>query len=213
MSTPLQGGAIHRLPALPSVENLKKQAKRMAKNQPSRSLQQVQHALAKSYGYPNWDGLLIAIQSERQIAGHGFPKLVESGVFAPYRKIAFVEKGPGADDDFAVAPELAAPRFEVAAVYGTSPDVAVGERYCVMGRFELAGAVPHTLSLAVFERCMGGDAYLQPGAGRFSITTEILKLTPGSPNGIAFVVGNEKTGKANMVRWLIFPDGRKKVVR
>jgi predicted enzyme related to lactoylglutathione lyase len=58
MSTPRES-ARKRLPAKPSIENLKKQAKKLAKDQPTLSLQQAQHQLAKSYGFPNWDELLV----------------------------------------------------------------------------------------------------------------------------------------------------------
>jgi hypothetical protein len=60
MSTPNEG-THKRLPAKPSVENLKKQARRLAKDQPSLSLQQAQHQLAKSYGCANWDALLVQV--------------------------------------------------------------------------------------------------------------------------------------------------------
>ncbi len=77
MSTPRES-ARKRLPANPSVENLKKQAKRLAKDQPSLSLQQAQHKLAKSYGFAHWDEMLIEAAKLKvrtagpEVVGHMF---------------------------------------------------------------------------------------------------------------------------------------------
>ncbi len=54
-------GSPKRLPANPSVENLKKQAKLLARSRPALSLQQAQHQLAKSYGCTNWAALLLQV--------------------------------------------------------------------------------------------------------------------------------------------------------
>ena len=52
-----------RLPVNPSIENLKKQAKRLAKLQPTLSLQQAQHRLAVEYGYTNWSELSHVVET------------------------------------------------------------------------------------------------------------------------------------------------------
>jgi ankyrin repeat protein len=63
MSTPHPSAPRKRLPVNPSVENLKKQAKRLAKNHPSLSLQQAQHQLAIEYGCKKWDELTHVVET------------------------------------------------------------------------------------------------------------------------------------------------------
>ena len=55
MSTPHK-----RLPAHPSVEHLKKQAKRLAKKE-ALQLSDAQHRVAKEYGATNWAELLARV--------------------------------------------------------------------------------------------------------------------------------------------------------
>jgi ankyrin repeat protein len=83
-------GARKRLPAKPSVENLKKQAKALAKDQPSLSLQQAQHQLAKSYGYTNWDELLAEATATRESPLH--PETIKAFVGAFGGDIQIVRK-------------------------------------------------------------------------------------------------------------------------
>ena len=52
-----------RLPVNPSLENLKKQAKRLAKARPELSLQQAQHQLAVEYGSANWTELAHVVET------------------------------------------------------------------------------------------------------------------------------------------------------
>jgi len=52
-----------RLPVNPSLENLKKQAKRLAKSRPDLSLQQAQHQLALDYGCANWTELSRVVET------------------------------------------------------------------------------------------------------------------------------------------------------
>ena len=59
MSTPSR----KRLPVNPSLENLKKQAKRLAKARPELSLQQAQHQLAVEYGSANWAELSHVVET------------------------------------------------------------------------------------------------------------------------------------------------------
>ncbi len=52
-----------RLPINPSLENLRKQARRIAKGDPSLTLQQAQHRLAKEYGSANWAELARVVEA------------------------------------------------------------------------------------------------------------------------------------------------------
>lgn len=52
-----------RLPVNPSLENLKKQAKHLAKSRPEWSLQQAQHQLALDYGCTHWAELLHVVET------------------------------------------------------------------------------------------------------------------------------------------------------
>jgi hypothetical protein len=63
MSTPQSGGARKRLPVNPSVENLKKQAKRLARVRPGLSLQQTQHQVAAEYGCAHWVELMHVVET------------------------------------------------------------------------------------------------------------------------------------------------------
>jgi ankyrin repeat protein len=63
MSTPHRNAAQKRLPVNPSLENLKKQAKRVARNNPTLSLQQAQHRLAIEYGCSKWDELAHVVET------------------------------------------------------------------------------------------------------------------------------------------------------
>jgi hypothetical protein len=63
MSTPHSGSPRKRLPVNPSLENLKKQAKRLANARPDLSLQQAQHALAVEYGCTNWAELSHVVET------------------------------------------------------------------------------------------------------------------------------------------------------
>ncbi|MBC7784235.1 MAG: ankyrin repeat domain-containing protein [Burkholderiales bacterium] len=58
-----------RLPVNPSAENLRKQAKRLARIEPSLSLQQAQHKLAVQYGQKNWDELMHVVETMGRGAG------------------------------------------------------------------------------------------------------------------------------------------------
>jgi ankyrin repeat protein len=63
MSAHRQGGSPKRLPVNPSMENLKKQAKRLAKGQPTLTLQQAQHQLAVEYGCAHWVELTHVVET------------------------------------------------------------------------------------------------------------------------------------------------------
>lgn len=63
-------GPTRQLPATPSLEHLRKQAKRLAKAQ-SLTLAAAQRQLAASYGFPDWTALLKAVsQPERPAPTH-----------------------------------------------------------------------------------------------------------------------------------------------
>ncbi len=55
-------GARLRLPINPSIEHLRKQAKRLHGQRPSLSLQQAQHQLAKAYGCRDWEELTTMVE-------------------------------------------------------------------------------------------------------------------------------------------------------
>jgi len=55
-----------RLPVHPSLEHLQKQAKRLAKQNPSLKLAEAQHQLAREYGCRNWAELARVVETMRQ---------------------------------------------------------------------------------------------------------------------------------------------------
>ena len=58
-----------RLPANPSIEHLKKQAKRRAKRDPSIQLADAQHDIAKEYGCRSWSELTEVVETLSRAAG------------------------------------------------------------------------------------------------------------------------------------------------
>jgi hypothetical protein len=52
-----------RLPVNPSIEHLKKQAKRIAARDPAMQLSDAQHQLAREYGFKNWAELAHAVET------------------------------------------------------------------------------------------------------------------------------------------------------
>ena len=166
------------------------------------SLKQVQFALAMDYGFKSWGDLIrdVRLRCERE-------ETAEDTTFAPYRLVPFSVRGPFcSDDECAIHPDLTALRFQVKEVHGTSHWVAVGERYTVTGEYELPGTDLYSISVAVCTKAFGAGADLQPGAGRFDISTEILDLVEGAPNALGIVVKNEKTGRCDIVRWVMLKD-------
>jgi ankyrin repeat protein len=63
MSQSPAGDARKRLPVNPSLQNLKKQAKRLARRRPELSLQQAQHQVAVEYGCANWVELAHVVET------------------------------------------------------------------------------------------------------------------------------------------------------
>lgn len=59
----LPNGARKRLPVNPSLENLRKQAKRLARIRPELSLQQAQHQIAVEYGCKHWSELSHIVET------------------------------------------------------------------------------------------------------------------------------------------------------
>jgi len=133
--------------------------------------------------------------------------MTEDATFAPYRPIPFTVRGPFCSDtECATHPDLTALRFQIKEVYGTSSRAAIGERYVVRGEYELPGTDLYSISVAVFTKAFGAGAYLQPGTARFEVSTEILALADRPPNGLGIVVKNEKSGKCDIVRWVMLKD-------
>jgi len=131
----------------------------------------------------------------------------ERGDFAPYRSLKFEVREPSCvDGQCKIRPTLSAVQFEVKEVHGTSPKVAEGERYVVNGEYSLPDGESYTLSLAVFHTAFGAGAHLLPGQGRFETSTEILELAEKHANEIGVVVGNDKTGEADIVRWIMLTE-------
>jgi hypothetical protein len=65
------------LPAKPSLDHFRKQAKKRARENPSLKLAEAQHQLAKEYGFKNWAELVRGVAS--LIADPGFATLGGSG--------------------------------------------------------------------------------------------------------------------------------------
>ena len=78
-----------RLPPLPNLDHLKKQAKDVLrvsrKRSPHTRLADAQHALARGYGFPNWPDLKLHVESVRQRRGgaeSAVPRLQEHATAA-----------------------------------------------------------------------------------------------------------------------------------
>ena len=87
MSKPHRNGAHKRLPVNPSIENLKKQAKRLAKEHPDLSLQQAQHRLAVQYACKNWDELSHVVETMSRGATQTVDVKSKNGTSAGCRKL------------------------------------------------------------------------------------------------------------------------------
>ena len=118
------------------------------------TLQQVQHALAASYGFRNWSALKRYCTRVRPLRysireGRCDPRYTE---------------------------ELA---VSIAEVLGTSLTVATGEQFLVRGEYTLKeGAAVARLMLSGLGRNTGKPAHLSPGSGQFELTTELLEAQP-----------------------------------
>ena len=133
--------------------------------------------------------------------------MAEDGTFAPYRPLNFDVRGPFcADSECRIHPDLIALRFQVKEVHGTSARVAAGERYVIRGAYALPGTDRYAISIAVFTKAFGASAYLSPGKGKFETSTEVLELAENPPNGLGIVVANERTGKCEIVRWVMLAE-------
>ncbi|MDQ6941697.1 MAG: ankyrin repeat domain-containing protein [Candidatus Eremiobacteraeota bacterium] len=88
------------LPARPSREHLRKQAKRVAREQ-SVGLATAQHAVAKDYGFPNWAELIRHVASVRG-ESTASPSLlfaaVRAGDVATARRLLAEGANPRVDD-------------------------------------------------------------------------------------------------------------------
>lgn len=127
--------------------------------------------------------------------------------FAPYRPIQFYVRGTFCSGDACeIHPDLTPLQFKVKKVRGTSATVGEGERYVVEGDYELPDGPNFRLSLAVCTTSFGAGEQARPGKGSFHISTEILELTDDPPNGLGIVVGNEGTGRCDMVGWIMLEE-------
>jgi ankyrin repeat protein len=59
---------LKRLPAKPSEEHLRKQAKRLVKLHPALQLAEAQHQIAREYGCKNWADLMDVVEAMNQVA-------------------------------------------------------------------------------------------------------------------------------------------------
>jgi ankyrin repeat protein len=143
MSPSNRSGARKRLPVNPSIENLKKQAKRLAKSQPALSLQQAQHRLAIDYGCTNWDELSHVVETMGRGAtlattGKGqmepLPAAANRNDLDAVREI--LRDGPFTQHDLDLALARAVLRFserraiaELLVEHGADPDGQYGANY------------------------------------------------------------------------------------
>ncbi|MHC5034326.1 MAG: hypothetical protein ACYTFZ_04760 [Planctomycetota bacterium] len=169
------------LPSKPSLEYLRKEAKRLLaahqngdapacqvlrclrRFQGARdadilaadvSLQEMQHALAQGYGFRSWAKLREFCSLVRPI---------------PYS----VREGRC---DVRHAEEL---QVAVTEVLGTSAAVRTGEQYLVRGEYELdADSDIARIMLSGLGRNRGAPSHLSPGTGRFELTAELLEAQP-----------------------------------
>jgi len=133
--------------------------------------------------------------------------MADDATFAPYRPIEFHVRGVFCSGDACeIHPDLMPLQFKVNKVHGTSKTVGEGERYVVEGEYELPDGPDFTRSLAVFTTSFGAGAHARPGKGKFSVSTEILELREDPPNGIGIVVGNDETGRGDIVRWVMLEE-------
>lgn len=73
---------------------------------------------------------------------------------------------------------------------GTSPEVNPGEKYIVVGRYELSGDEPVSLGAVVPGTSRGQYADLAPGSGEFTVWTEVLGIRErGGRRNIGLMVG------------------------
>lgn len=115
------------LPASPSIEHLRKQAKRLAKDE-TLKLSVAQHRLAQSYGFVNWAALVRAAGAPRSPLALAAAAADEAAVAALLAESVPVDGAP--DDD-------ASPLFLVC-----DSDAAAERRLAVAARLLDAGAFP-----------------------------------------------------------------------
>jgi hypothetical protein len=106
--------------------------------------------------------------------------------FAPYRPLPFTVNYEHCTPHPAWTRSL---QFEVTELWGTSSEVAPGERYVVRGTYVLPGDEPFAVSLAVLGKAFGATAHVPPGRGTFETSTEVLSRTESRTNGLGIVVG------------------------
>lgn len=132
-----------RLPVNPSAEHLRKQAKRKARENPSITLANAQHELAREYGCANWAELMRVVETMSRGADqltHGkaemepLPAAANRNDFAEVR--AILEKGSFTQHDLDLSLARAVLAFrerreiaELLVEHGADPDGQYGSNY------------------------------------------------------------------------------------
>jgi hypothetical protein len=143
MSSSSKVNSRKRLPVNPSAENLKKQAKRLSRKDPSLSLQQAQHRLANEYGCGKWDELLHVVETMSRGATQlsGVKYAMEPLPAAANRNdldavTRILDDGPFTQHDLDLALARAVLRFqerraiaELLIEHGADPDGQYGSNY------------------------------------------------------------------------------------
>jgi hypothetical protein len=139
-----------RLPANPSIEHLRKQAKRRAKSDPSIQLADAQHELAREYGCPSWAELMRLVETisrsyaqRGSVSGDGepLPAVARRRDIDAVRRILGSGQYESHDLDRALAhaawyggdaPDILAARkqiFDLVLEHGADPDAEYGGNY------------------------------------------------------------------------------------
>lgn len=131
-----------RLPINPSLEHLRKQARRLARSDPSLTLQQAQHELARAYGSANWAELARVVEAMAPTVApqrvgtdqQPLPAAANRNDLAGVR--AILETGPFTQLDLDVALARSVLRFrerkqiaELLVEHGADPDGQYGGNY------------------------------------------------------------------------------------
>ncbi len=139
MSAPVQPDP---LPASPSLENLRKQAKRLAKSEGIK-LAAAQGRLARSHGFANWAALAAAVEAARRPARSPLADAAARADLAEVEQLlaagAPVDGAPG---------ELDTPLWLVCAAEGRAEDrLAVARRLIEAGAFVRRGCIGGSTAL------------------------------------------------------------------
>jgi len=122
---------------------------------------------------------------------------------APYRAFSFeVNYGHGEPHpNYAGLVEL-----KVTEVWGTSAEVAKGERYVVRGEYSLREERPLAISIAVPGKAYGASAHLAPGTHPFETSAEILEFSERCQRGLGLVLGGDQPQDGRMTTWVVLEE-------